>query len=152
MAIEIPAHFPSWVREHMESYLSTEGAEGHLWDAEPFGGIGKIPTLLLTTTDKQSGEPLQLPLIYVETEGGWAVIASKGGAPENPGWYDNLTTDPNVEVQVIADTFKARARTTSGEERETLWKRMAELYPPFDEYVKKAAPTREIPLVVLERQ
>ncbi|MGI9657350.1 MAG: nitroreductase/quinone reductase family protein, partial [Gaiellaceae bacterium] len=121
-----------------------------LWDAEPFGGIGKIPTLLLTTTDKDTGQPLQLPLIYIETPDGWAVIGSKGGAPAHPGWYDNLAANPEVGVQVIADTYKARARTTSGQERETLWRRMAELYPPFDDYAVKAVP-REIPLVVLER-
>ena len=127
MAVEIPAHFPAWVRDHMERYLSTDGADGHLWDAEPFGGIGKIPTLLLTTTDKDTGEPLQLPLIYIEAGGGWAVIGSKGGAPAHPGWYDNLTANPAVKVQVIADTFDARARTASGAEREALWRKLAEL-------------------------
>jgi len=150
MAVEIPAHFPDWVRDHLTRYLETDGADGHLWDAEPYGGIGKIPTLLLTTTSAKSGKPMQLPLIYIESPTGYAIIGSKGGAPAHPSWYDNLVADPNVQVQVIADTFDARARTTSGEERAELWAKLAELYPPFDEYATKAVP-REIPLAVLER-
>ena len=51
MAVEIPAHFPEWVRDHMQRYLSTDGADGHLWDSEPYGGIGKIPTLLHSVRD-----------------------------------------------------------------------------------------------------
>jgi deazaflavin-dependent oxidoreductase (nitroreductase family) len=149
MAGEIPAHYPDWVKEHMERYLSTDGADGHLWDAEPYGGRGPTPTLLLTTTDA-SGASEQLPLIYIEAPGGWAVIGSKGGAPKHPRWYVNLSERPEVGVQVMGDTYTARARTADGEERETLWKRLAELYPPFDDYAKKASP-RKIPLVVLER-
>ncbi len=150
MAIEIPAHFPDWVREHMQRYLSTDGADGHLWDAEPFGGIGKIPTLLLTTTNRTSAKAVQLPLIYIEVDDGWAVVGSKGGAPAHPGWYENLVANLRVRVQVLADTFEARARTADGKERDALWGRLGELYPPFDEYVKKAAP-RVIPIAVLER-
>ena len=154
MTVEIPAHFPDWVRDHMQRYLSTDGADGHLWDAEPFGGIGKIPTLLVTTTDRNyssSGKPVQLPLIYIEVTDGWAVIGSKGGAPAHPGWYENLVMEPAVQVQVIADKSGALARTAVGDEREVLWAKLAELYPPFNEYAAKAVP-REIPVVVLERQ
>jgi deazaflavin-dependent oxidoreductase (nitroreductase family) len=151
MTVDIPAHYPEWVREHMQRYLSTDGADGHLWDAEPFGGKGMIPTLLLTTTGRKSGKRLALPLIYIETPGGWAVIGSKGGAPAHPGWYLNLSEDPEVGVQIMGDSFEARARTAKGAEREALWRELAELYPPFDEYAVKAAP-REIPVVVLERK
>ncbi len=150
MAIEIPAHFPDWVREHLQRYLESDGADGHLWDAEPFGGKGMIPTLLLTTTGRNSGEPTQLPLIYGEVPGGYAVIGSKGGAPKHPGWYENVTQHPDVQLQVVDETFDARARTASGDERETIWRQLADLYPPFDDYAKNAAP-REIPVVVLER-
>ena len=150
MTTDIPAHYPEWVRDHMTRYLETDGADGHLWDAEPFGGNGMIPTLLLTTTDRKSGEAMQLPLIYIETTDGYAVIGSKGGAPDHPGWYKNLEADPDVELQVVAEKVSAVARTTGGEERERLWSELAELYPPFDEYAAKADP-REIPVVVLER-
>ncbi len=150
MAVDIPAHFPDWVRDHMTRYLESDGADGHLWDAEPFGGSGMIPTLLLTTTDRRSGVPLQLPLIYVEVPGGYAVIGSKGGAPEHPGWYLNLEANPDVHVQVVADKFDARARTASGAERGELWSQLAALYAPYDDYATKAVP-REIPVVVLER-
>ena len=135
----------------MELYLNTDGAEGHLWDSEPFGGTGKIPTLLLTTSDRESGEPLQLPLIYISTPEGWAVIASKGGSATHPGWYENLKVNPNVEVQIKNERFPAQAHTTVGAERDSLWKKLADLYPPFNSYVPKAAP-REIPLVLLKYQ
>ena len=150
MTAEIPAHYPEWVRDHMQRYLSTDGADGHLWDAEPFGGKGMIPTLLLTTTDQKSGKSQQLPLIYIETPDGWAVIGSKGGAPKHPHWYINLSENPTVGVQILGNSYTAWARTATGAERETLWKELAELYPPFNEYVGKAAP-REIPVVVLDR-
>lgn len=150
MAVDIPAYLPEWVRDHLKRYIESDGADGHLWDAEPFGGVGMIPTLLLTTTGHNSGKPLQLPLIYGEVPGGYAVIGSKGGAPAHPVWYDNLVADPNVAVQILAEKFDARARTAHGDERETTWRQLADLYPPFDDYAKKAAP-REIPVVVIER-
>ena len=149
MAADIPAHYPDWVKEHMQRYLSTDGADGHLWDAEPFGGKGMLPTLLLTTSDASGGSE-QLPLIYIEAPGGWAVIGSKGGAPKHPRWYVNLSERPEVGVQIMGDTYAARAHTAAGAEREALWTQAAQLYPPFDEYAKKAVP-REIPVVVLER-
>ena len=79
----------------------------------------------------------------------YAVVASKGGAPEHPGWYLNLDKDPNVELQVLDEVFAARASTAEGEERERLWKLAAQQWPDYDEYAKKT--DREIPVVVLER-
>jgi deazaflavin-dependent oxidoreductase (nitroreductase family) len=77
------------------------------------------------------------------------IVASRGGAPDHPGWYKNLVAQPDVQVQVAADRFRARARTAVGEERTRLWRAMALLFPPYDEYQAKT--TREIPVVVLER-
>jgi proline iminopeptidase len=77
------------------------------------------------------------------------VVASKGGAPENPLWYENLAANSEVVVQVLADRFHARARTAEGEERARLWKLMAGIFPNYDEYQQKTS--REIPVVVLER-
>ena len=76
-------------------------------------------------------------------------MASKGGAPEPPAWYLNLSEDPDVEVQVRADRFPARARTATPEEKPELWRTMAEIWPAYDEYQSKT--DREIPVVVLER-
>jgi deazaflavin-dependent oxidoreductase (nitroreductase family) len=140
---------PDWIRDHIRRYLESDGADGHLWDSSERGGPGPVPTLLLTTTGRKSGKPQLLPLIYGKTPTGYAVVASKGGAPEHPAWYRNLVAQPEVDVQVGADKFAARARTASGAERAALWKQMAALFPPYDAYQRRTE--REIPVVVLER-
>lgn len=139
---------PDWMRDHVRRYLESDGADGHLWDSSERGGPGPIPTLLLTTTGRKSGKPQLLPLIYGRTPKGYAVVASKGGAPAHPAWYLNLTAHPEVAVQVGADKFRARARTASGAERSALWKQMAAIFPPYDDYQRRTQ--REIPVVVLE--
>jgi proline iminopeptidase len=104
--------------------------------------------LLLETLGRKSGRPLLLPLIYGRTPSGYAVVASKGGAPSHPAWYLNLAAHPEVQVQVEAERFRARARTVTGEERSRLWQQMTGIYPPYDDY--QARTRREIPVVVLE--
>ena len=139
---------PKWIADHLQRYLDTDGADGHLWDSAPVGGPGPIPTLLLTTTGRRSGNPIVMPLIYGETGGNYIVVASKGGAPKHPGWYLNLAAHLDVEVQILARRFQATARTASGAERAELWKQMAAIYPPYNDY--QARTDREIPVVVLE--
>lgn len=139
---------PKWIADHLQRYLDTDGADGHLWDSAPVGGPGPIPTLLLTTTGRRSGNPILMPLIYGETGGNYIVVASKGGAPKHPGWYLYLAAHPDVEVQILARRFQATARTASGAERAELWKQMAAIYPPYNDYQAKT--DREIPVVVLE--
>ena len=77
------------------------------------------------------------------------IVASKGGAPEHPGWYENLRKTPEVELQVRDEVFAARARTAEGAEREALWAKANEVWPHYAEYAEKT--DREIPVVVLER-
>ena len=144
----IPKGLPNWIADHIRRYRESNGKDGHLWDSTVAGGKGMIPTLLLTTTGRKSGRKLELPLIYGKTAKGYVIVASKGGAPAHPAWYVNLRAQPEVDVQVAADRFKARARTSSGSERASLWKQMAELYPPYNDY--QARTKREIPVVVLE--
>ena len=139
---------PDWMREHVRRYLESDGADGHLWDSSERGGPGPVPTLLLTTTGRRSGKPQLLPLIYGKTPKGYAVVASKGGAPAHPAWYLNLVDHPEVDVQVGAKKLKARARTARGAERAALWKEMAAIFPPYDDYQRRTE--REIPVVVLE--
>lgn len=139
---------PKWIADHLQRYLDTDGADGHLWDSAPVGGPGPIPTLLLTTTGRRSGKPIVMPLIYGEAGGKYVVVASKGGAPTHPGWYLNLAAHRAVEVQILAKRFRATARTASGAERAELWQQMAAIYPPYDDYQAKT--DREIPVVVLE--
>ena len=146
---QAPASLPKWIDDHLQRYLKSDGKDGHMWDSAPVGGPGPIPTLLLTTYGRRSGKPIIMPLIYGEAEGKYVVVASKGGAPQHPGWYLNLAAKPEVEVQVLADRFRAKARTATGEERANLWKKMAVIYPPYNDYQKKTE--REIPVVVLEK-
>ena len=145
----VPQGLPSWIADHIRRYRESNGKDGHMWDSTVAGGKGMIPTLLLTTTGRKSGRRQVLPLIYGKSGKSYVIIASKGGAPAHPGWYVNLKANPEVDVQVAADKFKARARTASGAERTKLWKQMAELYPPYDDYQRRAT-EREIPVVVLE--
>ena len=127
--------------EHIRRYRETDGEVGHIWKRG-------AKTLLLTTTGRKSGKQTTTPLIYEQAGDGYVVVASKGGAPEHPGWYRNLAKDPNVEVQVKGDVFPARARTATGEERERLWKLAAQQWPDYDAYQTRT--DREIPMVVLE--
>lgn len=131
---------PAWIADHLKSYLETNGEEGHIWNG--------VPTLLLTTTGRKSGEPLQLPLIYGQDGPNYIIVASKGGAPGHPAWYLNLEANPEVELQVKADRFKARARTATAEEKPALWKKMTEIWPAYDEYQGRTS--REIPVVIIE--
>jgi deazaflavin-dependent oxidoreductase (nitroreductase family) len=128
--------------EHVERYRETGGEVGHNWKRG-----SKI--LLLTTKGRKSGEPRTTPLIYEGDGDRYVIVASKGGAPEHPGWYRNLQKDPNVELQVRDEVFAARARTAEGEERERLWRLVNEQWPDYDNYQTRT--DREIPVVVLER-
>ncbi|HUN25147.1 MAG TPA: nitroreductase family deazaflavin-dependent oxidoreductase [Steroidobacteraceae bacterium] len=140
---------PPWIQNHLDRYLATNGEDGYLWDASVGGGTGMVPTLLLTTVGRKSGKSLTLPLIFGRAGDAYVVIASKGGAPNHPAWYLNLEARPDVEVQVKADKFKARARTAQGEERARLWRKLVEIYRPYEQYQTKTA--RQIPVVVIER-
>ena len=128
--------------EHVRRYRETGGEVGHDWREGS-------TILLLTTTGRKSGEPRTTPLIYAEDGDRYVIVASKGGAPDHPGWYENLAKTPEVELQVSDDVFPARARTAEGEERERLWRKANEVWPHYDEYAEKT--DREIPVVVLER-
>jgi F420H(2)-dependent quinone reductase len=125
---------------HRRVYRLTGGKVG--------GQIGKLPVLLLTTIGRRSGRPRTQPLAYAQAGDGYAVIASKGGAPQHPLWYLNLRANPLAEVTVGCETRRVRARDAQGEERERLWRALADLYPGYDRYAQKTS--RRIPVVVLE--
>jgi deazaflavin-dependent oxidoreductase (nitroreductase family) len=113
----------------------------------PFEGA---PLLLLTSTGAKSGEERTTPVMYLPDGERIVIFASKAGAPTNPAWYHNLVANPSATVEVGTESFQARARVASGEERAELYNRQAELRPQFADYAEKT--TREIPVVVLERQ
>jgi deazaflavin-dependent oxidoreductase (nitroreductase family) len=137
-----------WIADHRKLYLN-DGEAGHLWDSTIAGGPGPLPTLLLFTTGRKSGQESIMPLLYGKVDGGYAIIASKGGNPKHPGWYHNLTARSDVKVKVANDEFAATGRETSGAERDQIWAQMAEMYPPFHDY-EKGAGARTIPVIVLE--
>ena len=153
-AFTVPDNIADWIRDHTQRYLDSNGEDGHMWDRPGGGGI--LPTLLLVTTGRKSGNEITLPLIYGTTgseetgDVAYIIVASKGGAPAHPAWYLNLDANPDVQIQVGADRCHATARTASGDERSTLWGQMAELFSPYIEYQARAADHREIPVVVLE--
>ncbi|MGC7102408.1 nitroreductase family deazaflavin-dependent oxidoreductase [Amycolatopsis lurida] len=128
-----------WVAEQTRTYLASGGAEGH----ESNG----VYTLVLATTGRRTGIPRRTCLIYGRSGEDFVVVASKGGADEDPAWFKNLLADPSVGVQVGDRRFTARARVASPAEREALWPRMVGIFPLYDEYARKTE--REIPIVLL---
>jgi deazaflavin-dependent oxidoreductase (nitroreductase family) len=128
--------------EHVRVYRETDGRRGYHWRGADI--------LLLSTRGRQSGETRTTPLIERADGDGWVVVASKGGYPENPAWYENLAADPDAEIQVQAERIPVRARTAEGQERTRLWQKMTEVWPAYDEYQQRTS--REIPVVVLERR
>lgn len=136
-----------WIAGHVKLYLE-DPEKAHMWDFTPVGGPGTLPTLLLTTIGRKSGEPRHLPLLYEKTNGGYIIVASKGGAPSHPAWYLNLLEKPQCEIRVGVKHHRVIARVAEGNERLELWNVMAKLYAPYNDY--QAGTDREIPVVVLE--
>jgi proline iminopeptidase len=128
--------------EHVRRYRETGGEIGHIWKEGS-------TVLLLTTKGRKTGKDRTTPLIYARDGDRYVIVASKGGAPEDPGWYRNLQQSPEVELQVLGEVFPARARTADGEERARLWQKVNEVWPHYAEYAERT--DREIPVVVLER-
>jgi deazaflavin-dependent oxidoreductase (nitroreductase family) len=131
-----------WVAEHTRTYLASGGTEGH----ESNG----VYTLVLATTGRRTGEPRRTCLIYGTSGDDFVLVASKGGADEDPAWFKNLQADPSVGVQVGTRRFTARARVASPAEREPLWAQMTRIFPLYDEYAHKT--DRVIPIVLLTPQ
>jgi proline iminopeptidase len=144
---KIPTTLPKWQLDHVDLYLKSGGKEGHMFSTPTQPGRS-VPSLLLVTKGRKSGEKYLFPLFYGETGKSYYLIASKGGAPDHPGWYKNILAHPEVELQVGTKTLKARARTASGAERQKLWDHSLTWWPPYADYQKKTQ--REIPVVVLD--
>jgi deazaflavin-dependent oxidoreductase (nitroreductase family) len=130
-----------WVARHVRRYVETDGRSGHRWNGRQ--------TLLLTTRGRRSGRLRRTALIYGRDGDRYLVVASNGGARRHPLWYLNLTAEPEVQVQVGADRFRARARTADAGEKPRLWRLMAEIWPDYDRYQQRTS--RDIPVVILER-
>ncbi|AQU65365.1 nitroreductase family deazaflavin-dependent oxidoreductase [Streptomyces niveus] len=131
-----------WVAEQTRTYLASGGTEGH----ESNG----VHTLVLATTGRRTGIARRTCLIYGTAGEDFVVVASKGGADDDPAGFKNFRADPSVGVQVGGRRFTARARVASPAERESLWHQMARIFPLYDEYAQKT--DREIPIVLLNPQ
>ena len=130
-----------WVSRHIRRYLETDGREGHRWSG--------VNTLLLTTRGRKSRKLRRTALIYGRDGDRYLVVASNGGVKKHPSWYLNLAETPEVQVQVGADKFMARAHTATAREKPRLWRLMTSIWPEYDRY--QARSKRVIPVVVLER-
>jgi deazaflavin-dependent oxidoreductase (nitroreductase family) len=125
--------------EHVRTYRETGGDVGYLWNG--------VPTLLLTVTGRRSGRDLTSALIFARDGDDLLVVASKGGAPEDPQWYRNLRVDPRVRVQVKDVETTAVAHTAAEAEKPRLWKILTDVWPNYDVYQSRT--DRSIPVVVL---
>ena len=131
-----------WVRDQVELYESSGGTQG-----TTLRDTG-LPVVIVTNRGARSGKLRKTPLMRVEHEGCYAAVASQGGAPTHPAWYENLKADPHVEVQDGATKQDMRARELSGEEREQWWERAVAAFPSYAAYQRKTE--RQIPVFVLE--
>jgi len=127
-------------RKQVELYEATNGVEG--------GTLKGLPVIILTFKGAKSGKIHKTPLMRIEHNGTYAVVASNGGAPTHPVWYSNIVANPTVELQDGAVKSDMRAREVSGEEKIEWWKRADAAYPEFPDYRARAG--REIPVFVLE--
>jgi deazaflavin-dependent oxidoreductase (nitroreductase family) len=128
-----------YVRNTVELYESSGGTEGNT--------MAGRPTIILTTVGAKSGKIRKTPLMRVEHNGSYAVVASKGGAPEHPLWYHNIVANPEVELQDGPTKKKYLAHEATGEEKKEWWARATEAWPDYDTYQTKT--DRQIPLFVL---
>ena len=128
--------------EHVRVYRETGGEHGYDWRGTTI--------LLLNTKGRSTGEERTMPLIHRTDDGRWVIVASKGGWPEHPQWYENLLADPDITIQVKDEVIPVHADTAQGEERARLWSLMTEVWPAYDDYQTKT--DREIPVVVLSRR
>ncbi|GAB98788.1 hypothetical protein GONAM_02_03130 [Gordonia namibiensis NBRC 108229] len=129
-----------WVREQTQKILeqgTTEGVQ-----------VMDRPIVLFTTTGAKSGKKRYVPLMRVEENGKYAMVASKGGAPEHPAWYFNVKANPQVTVQDGTEVKELTAREISGDERAHWWELAVAAFPPYAEYQTKT--DREIPVFILE--
>jgi deazaflavin-dependent oxidoreductase (nitroreductase family) len=131
-----------WVRDQVEEYEQSGGTRG-----TTLADTG-LPVVVVTNLGARSGKVRKTPLMRVEHDGTYAIVGSKGGAPEDPLWVGNVRANPRVQVQDGADKREMVAREVTGAERDAWWKRSVAAYPPYAEYQKKTG--RLIPVFVLE--
>ena len=131
-----------WVRDQVEEYEGSGGTKG-----TTLRDTG-LPVVIVTNIGAASGKLRKTPVMRVEHDGKYAMVASKGGAPAHPTWYYNVRANPHVEIQDGPRRQDMVAREVSGDERAAWWERAVAASPPYAEYQRKT--TRQIPVFVLE--
>ncbi len=129
-----------WVRDQVEEIESSGGTRGTM--------LRDVPVIIVTSMGSRSGKLRKNPVMRIEHDGAYAAVASKGGAPEHPAWYQNLLDHPLVEVQDATHKGDYTARLVTGSERAAWWERSLAVWPDYAEYQTKT--DREIPVFVLE--
>ncbi|WP_055590265.1 nitroreductase family deazaflavin-dependent oxidoreductase [Peterkaempfera griseoplana] len=129
-----------WVRDQVELYEGSGGTEGTT--------LRGLPVVILTTRGARSGRIRKSPVMRVEHEGSYAVVASLGGAPRHPLWYHNIVADPRVELQDGPVRQDMTAREVTGDEKALWWSRAVEAFPDYADYQKRT--DRQIPVFVLQ--
>ena len=130
-----------WVRRQVEQYEASGGRQGNT-----LADTGQ-PIIIMTTVGRHTGKVRKVPLMRIEHEGEYALLASKGGAPTNPAWYHNLVANPAASVEVGSDKVDVTARVLGDEEREPIWTALKQNYPTFQEYENST--DRQIPVIHL---
>ena len=129
-----------WVRDQVEAYEASGGTEATT--------LRGVPVVVVTSLGAKSGKVRKNPVMRVEHEGRYALVASKGGAPTHPVWYYNLVAHPTVELQDGGDRRDFTVRIVEGDERATWWERAVQVWPDYADYQTKT--DREIPVFVAE--
>jgi deazaflavin-dependent oxidoreductase (nitroreductase family) len=129
----------AWVRKHVEEMEAT---------GQPTNTpLGK-PIVVMTFHARRSRKVHKTAVMRVEHDGAYALVASKGGAPQHPAWYHSLTEHPEIDLQDGTEKYAMRVRQLEGDERATWWERAVEAYPPYADYQLKT--DREIPILLAE--
>ena len=130
-----------WARENAQKYMESGGTDGTELQGKP--------VILLTTIGAKTGKLRKTPLMRVEHDGQYAIVASLGGAPKNPVWYHNVKANPRVELQDGTESHDYEARELFGDEKATWWERCVKAWPDYANYQKKTE--RQLPVFVLTR-
>jgi deazaflavin-dependent oxidoreductase (nitroreductase family) len=136
-----------WKTAHLDMYLRSKGAEGHIMDLRDIGGHRFTTNCLIRYVGRKSGKTIITPLIYGDMSGAVVICASKGGADHHPAWYLNLVAGKEVCFQIATQAYRATWREPAGAEREKVWEFMQGVFPPYTAY--QASTKRQLPLVMM---
>jgi deazaflavin-dependent oxidoreductase (nitroreductase family) len=144
----LPDAVRAGIEKHLELYVGSGGAKGHIQDGRPSGGPFWATACLIRYKGRKSGRTLITPLSYGMIGGEIVIVASKGGADAHPAWYLNLVESPEIDVQVATQAWRATWREPQGAERDKVWAFISGTYPFYTQYQKRTE--RLIPVVMLK--